>query len=736
MRPGTVIAFLLIGCSGIFAQTVTQPEEENLKFFRDIAETRSFTLGRPIHPSLTPDGSALLFLRGGSRDPVLRLYQMQVSTGKVEELLTPEALLKGTEEKLSVKERARRERMRMTLQGFTDFDLSEDGQQILLVLSGRLYVINRLSRKVIELPQDGWIDPSFSRDGRFVAAVRDDELFVIPLTTVKAHQITVGASETVTHGLAEFAAEEEMDRHHGYWWSPDAKWIAYQETDVSQVEKHYVFNPLVPEEPPECYYYPRAGTANARVRLGVISRQGGPTTWIRWDAGKYPYLARVTWSESAPLTILVQTRDQREEKLLSVDPGTGHTSELFTEKDPAWLNLDSNTRIPFWLDDGTGFLWTTERRGGWQLELRARDGSLIRELTSVGCECTNVIDVDAKTDTVIASGGPDPRDTQIYRISLAGAGAVPITQESGSHQATYSRDHSTYVHTFNLSDGKWGAEVRSREGAMLAPVPSVAETPASLPRVELTRVGEHEFYASILRPAGFRPDRKYPVILSEYAGPTDTVVSSVPQAYLKDQWLADQGFIVVSLDGRGTPGRGREWERIIKGNLIDIPLEDQVDGLMALGSKYPEMDMTRVGVTGWSFGGYFAAMATIRRPDVFQCGVAGAPVVDWEYYDTHYTERYMDLPTANPEGYKRASVLTYAADLKRPLLIIHGLTDDNVYFEHTLKLVESLFASGRNFELLPLLGTHLVPDPVVQFRQQTRILDFFRRHLQARNEAP
>jgi dipeptidyl-peptidase-4 len=193
--------------------------------------------------------------------------------------------------------------------------------------------------------------------------------------------------------------------------------------------------------------------------------------------------------------------------------------------------------------------------------------------------------------------------------------------------------------------------------------------------------------------------------------------------------MADRGFIVVALDGRGTPGRGRDWERVIKGNLIDIALEDQVDGLRALGAKYPELDISRVGVIGWSFGGYFAAMATLRRPDVFRCGIAGAPVVDWEDYDTHYTERYMDLPSANPEGYKKANVLTYASALERPLLLIHGLTDDNVYFVHTLKLAGALFAAGRQYELLPLIGTHLVHEPTMRLRLQTRIMDFLQTNL-------
>lgn len=723
-----LVPVLLLVAVPAFCQ---QPEDAGLKFFRDLAETRRFTLGRPVKPALTPDGSAVIFLRGGARSPVMRLYEMQVGTGKVEELLTPEALLRGAEEKLTVEERARRERMRVSLKGFTDFDLSEDGTKVLVTLSGRLYVVNRAGKRVLELPGEWWIDPGFSRDGNFVAAVRNGELFVIDLAAVREKQITVGATETLTHGLAEFAAEEEMDRHHGYWWSPDSKWIVFQETDVSMVEKHYIADPLNPGAPPQMYFYPRAGTANARVRLALVSRVGGAPVWIHWDDGKYPYLARVVWEQAAaPLTLLVQTRDQREEKLLTVNPATGDTHELFTETDADWIDLDPDNRIPFWLKDGSAFLWTTQRRGGWQLELRGRDGNLVRELTPADCECAALVDADEERGTVITSGGPDPREEHLFRVSLSDAAPERITQESGSHFAVYSKDHGAYVHTFDLADGRWGMQVRNREGKALADVPSVAEKPPFLPRIEFTQVGQDpSFYALLIRPHDFDPSRKYPVILDVYAGPTATVVHRAPLPHMRDQWFADSGFIVVSLDNRGTPGRGRAWERTVKGNLIDVALQDQVAGLQLLGAKYPELDLSRVGVSGWSFGGYFAAMATIRRPDVFKCGVAGAPVVDWEDYDTHYTERYMDLPSANPEGYRKANVLTYAGQLERPLLLVHGLVDDNVYVVHTLKLARALFEAGRRFELLPLLTTHMVPEPVVSLRLESRILDFFKTHL-------
>ena len=285
------------------------------------------------------------------------------------------------------------------------------------------------------------------------------------------------------------------------------------------------------------------------------------------------------------------------------------------------------------------------------------------------------------------------------------------------------------VHLFQLAEDRI-QKIDPASGRVLATIPSIAEPPPQLPRTELTRtLGERPFDAAITRPRNFTAGRKYPVIVQVYAGPTSKTVTANARGYFPDQWVADQGYVVVRIDGRGTPWHGRAWERVIKGNFIDIALEDQIAGLRALGQQYRELDLTRVGITGWSFGGYFSAMAAARRPDVFRCAVAGAPVVTWENYDTHYTERYLGLPQQAPEAYRVSDVTTYAKDLKVPLMLIHGLTDDNVYFQHTLQLADALYLAGKPYELLPMLGTHMVSDPLVRLRQQVRIVDFFNREL-------
>jgi dipeptidyl-peptidase-4 len=252
-----------------------------------------------------------------------------------------------------------------------------------------------------------------------------------------------------------------------------------------------------------------------------------------------------------------------------------------------------------------------------------------------------------------------------------------------------------------------------------------------LPNVELTRVqaGNLTFDAALVRPRDVAPGRAYPVILSVYAGPTVKHVTAAPRAYFVDQWMADQGYVVVRLDGRGTPGYGRAWERAVRGNLIDVALADQAAGLQALGARHPELDLTRVGITGWSFGGYVSALAVMKRPELFKAAVAGAPVVTWENYDTHYTERYLGLPQDAPDAYRASNVTTFAADLARPLLIIHGLTDDNVYAQHSLQLIDALFLAGKPYEFMPMLGTHMISDPKVREAREGRIMDFFARHL-------
>src|SRR5688572_3297756 len=338
LHQGAALAFVLSS----LAVSAAEPESADLRYFRELVETRNYSLGQPVSPKITPDGKAVVFLRGGARDPVLRLYEFTIADGKLREILTPEKLLQGAEEKLTAEERSRRERGRQSLRGFTHFELSRDGSKVLVTLSSKLYVITRADSQVTELPGQNWIDPHFSPDGSAVAAVSGGEVHVIDLETKADLAVTSGATETLQHGVAEFVAQEEMDRREGFWWTPDSQWIVYQETDNSGVETRFIADPLHPEKPPAKNFYPRAGTNNAKVRLGMVARAGGTTRWIEWDREKYPYLARVIWKEAAaPLCLLVQNRAQQEGLLLAVDTQTGATRELMRETDAVWLNLRS-----------------------------------------------------------------------------------------------------------------------------------------------------------------------------------------------------------------------------------------------------------------------------------------------------------------------------------------------------------------------------------------------------------
>jgi dipeptidyl-peptidase-4 len=713
----------------------------NEAFLEQYAATHRFNLGKPTSIRVTRDGDAVLFLRStGPRSFVQDLYQFDVATGQESKLLTAEQVLAGREEEISPEEQARRERTRTVARGIVSYSLSEDGRTIVVPLSGRLFVVDRAAGTSRELrpgadTRGHPIDPQLSPDGRKLACVRDGDLYVYDFATSAETRLTDSGSATISNGVAEFVAQEEMHRHSGFWWSPDSSAIVYQQTDTAGLETFTIADPMRPEKSAKSWPYPRAGRKNATVTLGIISASGGSTRWIDWDRSTYPYLATVRWTKNAPLTLLVQNRLQNEQLLLAADDKSGATRVLLKETDDTWLNLDQSS--PAWLEDGSAFLWTTERSGAWQLELRdGRDGKLIRALTEPSLGLRGVAGVDAKDRIVYVTASQDPTQTHVWRVPIdAGPGAKPqaVSSGRGSFGAVVARDGATVVITSSTSDGASDWSVRKRDGTTVGSLRSIAETPSLEPKPQWTTAGLRDFNCVIVRPRDFDASRKYPVVLNVYGGPHGIVVSAPRDGYLLPQWLADQGFIVVASDGRGTPHRGRDWERVTHLNFIDIPLDDQIDALQSLGQKFPEMDMSRVAISGWSFGGYFAAMAIMRRPDVFGAAVAGAPVCDFADYDTHYTERYLGLPDENTEGYRACNVLTYAKDLSRPLLIIHGTADDNVYFLHSLKLTDALFRAGKDFEFLPLSGfTHMVPEPEVTVRLQTRIVEFLKKQLDGR----
>jgi dipeptidyl-peptidase-4 len=728
-----VLVVVAAGCAGVPPMTEQRPIDTGL--LRIDAETWGFSAGHPKKIRVTPDGEELLFLRSGPRDLSSNLYAMDVRTGQLRGLLRADELLDGGHEALTDEEKMRRERMREIGAGLTGYDLSFDGQRILTSLSGRLYLVERSSGKVTSLRDHAAgpaRDAKLSPDGRWASCIRGYDLYVTDLGTLEERAVTTGGTADRSNGVAEFVAQEEMGRYTGYWWSGDSRWMAFEQADQSDVEMLYIADARLPGNEPSARRYPRAGGTNVGVRLGIVPVTGGGPRWVEWDRERYPYLASVHWGKDSPLTVYVQSRDQRQAVLYRVEAESGSPTMLLEETDDAWINIDAD--MPKWLAGGGEFLWTSERSGQWQLELRAADGALKRTYRPGAARLYGVVAVDEQRREVVVSGAEDPTQTHLYRISLDRADVALLTRGAGVHGGSFARNGGVWVESASLSDGSVQQTVRSRDAAPLRELPSVAEQPPMTPRVELTTVDANgaAVRAAIIRPKDFIGSRKYPVIVYVYGGPSHTVVSAATRGYLRQQWLADQGFIVVCFDGRGTPRRGRTWERATAGNLIDLPLADQAAALKSLADARRELDLSRVGIYGWSFGGYFAAMAVCKMPEVFHAAVAGAPVTDWADYDTHYTERYMGLPNENADGYRACSVLTYADRLRRPLLLIHGTTDDNVLFAHTLKLAEALFRAGRHYDLLLLPGlTHLVPQPEVTIRLYERIAKYFQTHLQS-----
>ena len=699
-------------------------------FITQFAATYGFRLGQPQQLAIAPDGD-VLFTRTPPRSFVADLFERDSATGAVRKVLDAQSLLGGSDERLSAEEKARRERLRQATRGISGFELSRDGNRLLVPLSDRLFLVERASGAVVELDTgDGFpFDPQLSPAADRVAFVVDGDLWLVDARAgARPRRLTTRPSPTVENAVAEFVAQEEMDRTRGYWWSPDGGRLAYQRNDVSPVDTIWVADPAHPDQAPTPFRYPRAGRPNAEVTLGVIATSGGETTWIDWDHARWPYLTRVLWPDHGPLTIVVMNRAQTELAVLSVDD-RGKTKTLLTESDPRWLDLP-DPELPRWLADGSGFLWASERRGAWQLELRGADGSLARELTplDLGLQGYAGFDEDARVVWVVADS--DPTQGRVWRVPLEGKVSL-LTTEEGVHSATVARKGGWAATSLDPIDGRRRVEVRRPDGSVAGTLPSTDEQPPWLPTVEWTtaRVGERAFQAAIVRPRAFERGRRYPVIAHVYLGPTSQMVLRTPRKYLLDQWYADAGFVVVAIDGRGTPHRGHDWLRAVHKDLITLALGDQVDALRALGARHPELDLDRVGIYGWSFGGYASAMAVLLRPDVFRAAVAGAPVTDWALYDTFYTERYMQTPQENPEGYARTSAIAHASELTRPLLVVHGTTDDNVHFANSLGLVQALFRAGKDFELLPVAATHMTPDPVVALALHRKTLAFFRTHL-------
>jgi dipeptidyl-peptidase-4 len=668
-----------------------------ISFPRQHARTQRFTLGAPRTFTVAPDGSHVYFLRVSSATSRANgLWALDTATGD-ETLIADPAVLLTDPEDLSPAERARRERTRESGAGIVGYATDSAAKLAVFALSGRLFLADLVSHAVRELPAArSVIDPRLDPTGARVGYVAGGSFHVVDLAT--GNDVVLGESTDpeVTWGLAEFIAAEEMSRHRGFWFAPDGESALVARVDNTPVPRWYIADPANPATPATEIAYPAAGTTNALVGLAVLGVDGSSVT-VEWDQETYPYLASVHWSSAGAPLLLVQTRDQRTALALAVDTTTGLTSVLHTDTDPRWVEIMPG--VPRWSPDGK------------LVRIAVRDDAnrLVvgdDEWTPDGFQVRAVLDVADGEVLVTASEG-DPTQTHVYRVT---AEAVErLSTVDGVHSAVRGGDVLVLV---SSSLDWFGAKVTVSTGQEIA---SFAETPVLTPDVRLLTVGERDLRAALLFPTGHVPgSAKLPVLLDPYGGPHAQRVVSARNAYLASQWLADQGFAVLVADGRGTPGRGPVWEREIAFDFAGSTLEDQVDALHGVAARFEDLDLSRVGIRGWSYGGYLSALAVLRRPDVFHAGVAGAPVTDWTLYDTHYTERYLGHPAERPEVYEANSLIADAAKLTRPLMIIHGLADDNVVAAHTLRLSSALLAAGRPHTVLPLSGvTHMTPQEQV-----------------------
>ncbi|OEV14043.1 S9 family peptidase [Streptomyces nanshensis] len=737
-------------------------------FPRQYARTQRFTLGAPRAFTVAPDGSRVVFLR--SRESTDRANLLWVrdtygADGDRERVAAdPAALLGGAEEELSAEERARRERSREGSAGIVGYATDKAVEYAAFALSGRLFVADLTGTgetgatgggatgggcRALETPGPV-VDPRPSPDGSRVAYVAGGALRVVGRDGTDDRALAAPENDRITYGLAEFIAAEEMDRTRGFWWSPDGGRLLVARADETPVQRWWIADPAHPDRRPSEVAYPAAGTANADVSLHLVSADGGERLEVEWDRARFPYLARVHWSAGGPPLLLVQSRDQRTQLHLEVDTATGATRTLHTEEDADWLELFPGvpTRTPdgrpVRIGDasGTRVLTVGEHAlTGGELHVRAvldvaADGVLFSASAGGG---TGGGSLGGALDGT-ALDGAQVGDIGVHFARFADdgscAGVTRLTDPgdgsgSGSGTAAQAQPHVAsavrggdvlVLSTASLSRaGARAAVLRMdlREGApTLQPldvVPSYAEAPrlSTAPRLLLT--GERRIPAGLLLPSDHREgDGPLPVLMDPYGGPHGQRVVAAHNAWLTSQWFADQGFAVVVADGRGTPGRSPAWEKAVSRDIADVTLDDQVEALRSLAADHP-LDLTRVGIRGWSYGGYLAALAVLRRPDVFHTAVAGAPVTDWRLYDTHYTERYCGTPEDDPEVYARSSLVTDdglsdAAETHRPLMLIHGLADDNVAAAHTLRLSSALLAAGRPHEMLPLSGvTHMTP---------------------------
>ncbi|WP_214411361.1 S9 family peptidase [Sphaerisporangium fuscum] len=683
---------------------------------RQLARTRRFALGVPSRATVSPDGGTVFFLRtSAGDDPVSCLWALDVATGKERLLADPRVLLAGTAEELSPEERVRRERAREMSSGIVAYAADDACELLVFALSGGLWTLRPADGSVRRLPAvEPVADPRPDPTGRRVAYVTGGAMRVIEADGGEDRPVAVPDGPEIGFGLPEHVAAESMGRHRGYWWAPDGRELLVAKVDTTRVQRWYLADPADPGRPPVSFPYPAAGTRNAEVTLWIAGVEG-TLRQVEWDTASFEYLTAAGWDSSGPYAA-VQTRSQRHVRVLGIDPATGATEVLGDQHDDAWVELISG--LP--ARTRAGVLLTSGDTGDTRHLLFGG-----RPVTPPGLQLNAVLAVDG--ETVLFTASDEPTEVHLWAYDPA-SGLRRVSTEPGVHGGT--RRAGTTVLVSRSLDRPGTRTTVQPEGGDGVEIVSHAQRPVLEPRVEILSLGPRALRAALFLPSWYE-DGPLPVLMDPYGGPAMRKVTA-EQAWWTyvSQWFAEQGFAVLAVDGRGTPGRGPTWERAVHLDLAEPVLADQVEALQEAAACRPSLDLTRVGIRGWSFGGYLAALAVLRRPDVFHAAVAGAPVTDQRLYDTHWRERHLGHPDEHPEAYDRCSPIASAASLSRPLLLVHGLADDNVFAAHTLRLSAALLAAGRPHEVLPLSGTtHLPSEETVAENLLLHQLDFLQRAL-------
>jgi dipeptidyl-peptidase-4 len=702
-------------------------------------------LGGPGVRSLrvSPDGERVTFLRGRADNQFqLDLWEFNMKDKTTHRLVDSKQLVPN--ENLSLEEKARRERARTaSLSGILSYSWSPDGKQLLVPIAGDLYLVDVNRPEAARKVATGNVgDPKISPKGRYVSYVRDQNLFVIDLATGQERQLTTDGKGTVHNGEAEFVAQEEMDQHTGYYWAPDDSAIAYRRYDEAQVPVARRFEIFADRTEVIDQRYPAAGAKNVEIDLMIVNPATGAQKKVDLGPEKDIYLVRADWSaDGRTLVYQRQSRDQKRLDLVAVDAASLAQRPLLSETSKTWVSIHDDLRF---LGRQKAFIWASERSGRKHLYLYDLSGKLLHAISSGEWGVDNILAVDEQAGKVyIASNKDAVVDKQAYALNLDGSNAgkpVRLTKQDGWHDDVFARNGKIFVDTFSDPNTPPQVSIRRADGSMVewlehnelnAQHPYANYAKDHLP-TEYGSIQAHDgqtLYYSMIKPANFDATKRYPVFLFTYGGPHSQRVTR-QWGNLFNQYMAQQGFVVFVLDNRGSSRRERAFTDVIYGNLGAHEVEDQLTGIDWLAQQ-SFVDPKRVGVFGWSYGGFMTLRLLVAGSSKIAMGVSVAPVTDWSLYDTHYTEQFVGAtPQSDPAAYERSGVFAHLDGLKSPLLLVHGMADDNVLFTNSTRLIDALVNRNVRFELMTYPGAkHGISSRAGQRHVYGLIEAFFKKNL-------